>query len=97
MPLATPLNTFAFRNHTTYTMPMTPRFVGDWTKLSDSGTMQRWLSGLEDSEVVLATATVAIPAGVIVLVETTPDGIRLSVPRNDEYTEIVSDGGDEES
>jgi len=84
---------FAFRNHVNYTSMSYPRFAGDWTQLSDSGTVQRWLSGLEGSEIVLAgTTSVLIPAGAIVLVDRCAGGWWVSVPRNDDHAEIVTDG-----
>jgi len=85
---------FHFRNHAVYATPTYPRFVGDWNRLSDSGSVQRWLSGMEDSEVVLGANTIAIPAGVIVLVDRLADGWRVSVPRIDAYVEIAIDADD---
>ena len=87
---------FTFRNHTAYITAMRPRFAGEWTRLSDSGSVERWLSAFEDSAVVVGTTTHCVSAGVIVLVDCCADGWRISIPRNDELREIDAyNAGDE--
>jgi hypothetical protein len=64
----------AFHNHTAYVTSSSPKFRGDWTRLSDSGDMQKWLSGFEDSTVVIGTATFGVAAGTVVLAATDAGG-----------------------
>lgn len=71
---------FEFRNHARYVTSDPPQLLGfAWAKLPDSGTLQRYLSGSEGSEMVLVTTdgvqrVVQVPPGQIVLIEQLPQG-----------------------
>lgn len=56
-----PVFRFSFRNHTEHRSTTEPRFVGsDWTELSRSGTIQRWLSGADGGDIVITVPTGSI-------------------------------------